>query len=489
MKGRFTLLIPFVPAGHRAVERIFGCNYGSYPMPNIFQLYAGSVLEATGFDVKIVDAPLDKWTESDFRHFLETDNSIGYVVYSTLLARDMDVAAHSILRQIKPDVPMIYIGSAPTDDPAYYLPDENSFVIRGEPELALPKLATLISSGLKADYRQMLNEIPSLSFKKGSDIQNNPFEGIIENLDLIPHPARHLVDPKKYFSPKFGVSPVTVMLTSRGCTAKCIYCVPCSLSFAREIEYKKNTHKKPPVRMRSTENVIEEIELIAKEGYKAVSIIDDQFIWGDKRTVAIAEAFKKHGLVWGCLARPDMITDNIAKALGESNCRFVDLGVESFDPKVLEYVGKDIAIDQIENAIRLLKKYRVFVKANILLGSSPLETKESIRHTIERAIELGVDSIMVGATNPFPGTEFYEMAKSNGWFIKGDYYPTDSQREWVMEYPNFSREDMDEMLRWANRRFFLRPTFFFKQIHRLKNPSDFARTVATFFKKLSWTWQ
>ena len=484
-----TFLTPYVPAGHRPVERIFGCNYGLYPMPNIFVLYAASSMETAGFDVRIVDAPIENWTESDFIEYLKKDRSIVYVIYSTLLAREMDLEAHKLIRSLRPDAIIIYIGPAPTDNPNLYLCDRLSYVLRGEPELALVDLVKSLVENEGKKVPGTLETLPGLSYRRNGEIRNNPSTGVIENLDILPHPARHLVNPSKYFSPKFGVSPVTVMLTSRGCTAKCIYCVPCSLSFARELEYKKTFSKKPPVRMRSAENIIEEIDLISKAGYKGVSVIDDQFFWGEERTVRIADAFRMNNLAWGCLGRANMITENIAIALGKSNCRYVDLGVESLDPKVLEYVKKGVTVEETENAIKLLKKYRVFVKANILIGSSPLETKESIRHTINRAIELGVDSIMVGATNPFPGTEFHELARINGWFVKGDYYPTDSQREWVMEYPDFSRKDMDEMLRWANRRFFLRPAFFIRQIHRLRNPSDFIRTVRTFFHKLRWTWQ
>lgn len=483
------MLVPYVPVGERVVERMFGCNYDLYPMPNIFVLYASSMLESAGFEVSYIDAPLDGWTEEQFRNFIRDDSSSAYVVYSVLLAKRLDMDAHKLIRQIKPDIPMVYAGPAPTDDPAFFLHDENSYVVRGEPELTLVDLMKLIANVSGKPGKDQVLSIPGISILSDGQVQNSPSGGVIENLDALPHPARHLVDSSKYFSPKLGTSPVTEMITSRGCNARCIYCVPCSLSFARELEYKKTHDRKPPVRMRSEENVIEEIDLIAKDGIKGVSIIDDQFLWGEKRTAAIANAFKRHNIAWGCLARADMVTEPIAKILSKTNCKYIDLGVESFNPAILEYIQKGVSVEQTENAIRMLKKHGVFVKANILLGSSPLETRETVKQTVKRAIELGIDSIMVGSTNPFPGTQFYELAKKNGWFIKGDYYPSDPQREWVIEYPNFSRQDMDEMLRWANRKFFFRFGFFVRQIYRLKNPVDFVKTVRTFYKKVGWIWQ
>ena len=50
--------------------------------------------------------------------------------------------------------------------------------------------------------------------------------------------------------------------------------------------------KKPPVRSGLPENIIEEFKLLKSQGYKAVNIQDDQFVWGEERTVKICEGIK-----------------------------------------------------------------------------------------------------------------------------------------------------------------------------------------------------
>lgn len=70
-----TFLVPPPLDGNPPPERVFGCNYGLYPWPNIFILQPAAVLEEEGHDVGFVDAPIEKWDEGDLDEFLRGDNS------------------------------------------------------------------------------------------------------------------------------------------------------------------------------------------------------------------------------------------------------------------------------------------------------------------------------------------------------------------------------------------------------------------------------
>jgi radical SAM superfamily enzyme YgiQ (UPF0313 family) len=50
----------------------------------------------------------------------------------------------------------------------------------------------------------------------------------------------------------------------------------------------------------------------------------------------------------------------------------------------------------------------------------PVETKETVEQTIRSPKELDVFSIQVSLAAPYPGTELYEQARLNGWFVKQD---------------------------------------------------------------------
>lgn len=201
--------------------------------------------------------------------------------------------------------------------------------------------------------------------------------------------------------------------------------------------------------------------------------MDDNFIINKKRLQPIGETLKKHGIIWGCQARADAINEEIAAMLQEYNCRYVDLGVESFNNQILAYIRKDITEEQIYTAIHLLKKHKVPVKLNILIGTSPLETEDTIKETLRKARDLQVDQVMFNIVSPFPATEFYELAKKNGWIEGGDYVPTDVQRHSILNYPNLSAEQMERLLFRNNLKFFLSPSFIWRNIRKFSSFRDF----------------
>jgi radical SAM superfamily enzyme YgiQ (UPF0313 family) len=356
--------------------------------------------------------------------------------------------------------------------------DEHIIAVRGEPELTVSELVTALAKG------QNFDSIKGISFLKEGKITHNHTRELIENLDILPFPARHFIEKYPYTNPKLKKHPYTTVLTSRNCPFKCIYCVPSSLTFAREIEYKKNTGKKPTVSYRSTDNIIKELDMLAEKGYRAIAFIDDNFIVKADRLRLICDCIKKHGFSWGCQARADAITEEVAQILHDSKCGFVDLGVESFNDDILKYVKKGITTEQIYNGIELLKKYKVPVKLNILIGTSPLETKATIKETLRKAKSLKVSQVMFNIVSPFPGTEFYEIARENGWIAGGDYVPTDVQHRSILNYPNLSRKEMEKLLFRNNILFFLRPSFILRNIGRFNSFSDFFTALKALKRKL-----
>lgn len=475
---KITFLTPPSLDNNPPAERVFGCNYGIYPIPNIFILYPAAVLEEDGHKVVFIDGPIENWDRKKLIKFLEMDDSDIYAIYTVFLSEKTDLQLHNLIRKIKNDMSIIFFGPQPTYRPEHYLKDENTFIIRGEPELTFKELVNELVNG------RSLNKIDGISYKVNGKIIHNKPRNIIENLDILPFPARHLVKKDLYYNPKLNKKPFTAMLTSRGCSHRCYYCVPCSNSFVRELEWKKYYHQKPRVTLRSPKNIAEEFEFLKEDGYKSVSILDDQFVWGEKRTVEICNRIKNIGIEWGCLSRADHLNENIVKAMAKANCKYVDIGVESFDQKILDYIKKDMKVETIFKAVKLLKKYGIDTKLNILLGSCPLETKETIEKNIEIAKKLDADVVMFGACTPFPGTEFYEIAKKKGWIVTGDYIPVDPQKKSIISYPHLKNTEIEKLLRKANRKFYLRLDFLTRKAIEKKSFRNIKNGFKALKKKL-----
>ena len=479
---RITFLIPPTFQKERPAERTAGCTTIVYPMVNIYELTVAAILEKEGYSVFYEDFISSKRTLQQLTDFLKRDESDIYLFWSVNLSIKNDREVSDLIHTCSPDAYIVYMGPAPTLYAKDFLRFHRQIVVRGEPETSIKELCKQIAQ------KESYGEVKGISYLTPENtIQHNPSRELLKELDSLPFSARHLIDKKYYTNPKLKRSPYTAMITSRNCPFHCTFCVPSSLTFARELESKAVTGKKPFISMRSPENVVQEIDMLASEGYKAIAFLDDNFITTEKRLVIIAEALKRHGIIWGCQARADAITENVARILSESKCRFVDIGVESFDNEILKYIKKDITKEQIIDSIRLLNKYKVPVKLNILIGTSPLETKETIKETLDTAIHLKADQVMINIVAPFPGTDFYAEAKKNNWIVDGDYVPTDVQHHSILSYPNLTDKEMERLLFRYNFRFFIRPRFIYSQIFRFSSFSEFWKALKALKNKLI-TW-
>ena len=479
---KITFLIPPCYDHKQPAERSAGCTRIVYPMINIYELTAAATLRQAGYRVSYEDFVFDNHAGGPemFDRFLAADDSDAYLIWTVNLSLESDLEAVRHIRKFHPGVPVVLTGPGATYYVRKALYDNKTYIVRGEPELTLIELMTALENNLP------LEDIRGLSYLDNeSRVINNAPRPLNNDLDSLPFPARDLLGDRKYHNPKLKTGPYTTAFTSRNCPFHCIYCVPSSLSFAREIEFgRENNGRKPTIGFRSLESVEKEMDTLAAMGYKAIGFMDDNFIWNEERTAGLCRIMRKHGMVWGCQARVDAITENIARMLGESGCKYVDLGIESFDEGILKYIKKGISPDDIRRAVALLKKYDVPVKLNVLIGSSPLESRETVRYTLHEVKKLDVDQVMFNIVSPFPGTKYYEECKANGWIKGGEYRPTDVQRESILNLPLISAEEMEKLLFRNNISYFIRPRFIVKQMKRFRSFSEFTAALKALKIKL-----
>lgn len=474
-----TFLVPPCYDHKQPAERSAGCTRVVYLAPNIYELTVAGLLESIeGMELTYLDCVAKSLTVKQFNAEMQRSKADVFLIWAVNLSIDSDLCAIGDIRKYHPEVPVILMGPGPTYFTSKCLIDENVYVVRGEPEQTVAELVKALRDGRNVD------SIEGLSYLKYNKIHHNKARALMTELDSLPFPARHLIENVRYYNPKLKTGPYTTMFTSRNCPFRCIYCVPSSLSFAREIEYKKENGRKPPISFRSVESIEREVAMLHDAGYKAIGFMDDNFIWNEERTGAICDVMKKYDMVWGCEARVDAITEPIARMLGESNCRYVDLGVESFDDEILKYIRKGITVADIYKAINLLARYKVPVKLNILIGSCPLETKETVKKTLREAKKLPVDQVMFNIVSPFPGTEYYKLCKKNGWIVGDDYKPTDVQRNSILNLPSLSAREMERLLFRNNVSFFLSPKFIRRQLGRFTSWREFTNSAKALKIKL-----
>ena len=371
---------------------------------------------------------------------------------------------------------MIFHGPEPTRSPDEYL-GPSRIVIRGEPERHV--LDVLQGSNPKgvsywADDKAVHAE---------ADPNMIPY-------DELPHPDRlpgRLVAFKTaYHNPKFRRGPFTTLMASRGCAHRCVFCVPNSISFARELDHVKAFGKKPLVSAASSGYVFDEFKMLAGQGFKSIMVVDDQFLWSKERTLAICDGVGPLKLDWGCLSRADSLLDQqVVKALALAGCRTIDIGVESLSQEVLDRVEKDLKAEDVARAVRNLVEFGIEPKINIMFGTCGLETPDTIRRTVETLRAMPVHNVMFSIATPFKGTRFHDACAASGALVD-DSDQVDPIAMAKVSYPGLSAKELQDLNRWAYRRFYLRPGILFHRLRSLRSARDFFQDLRT-AAKILWT--
>jgi radical SAM superfamily enzyme YgiQ (UPF0313 family) len=167
----------------------------------------------------------------------------------------------------------------------------------------------------------------------------------------------------------------------------------------------------------------------------------------------------------------------VISSMATCGCKLVAIGIESFNQKILDYIGKGCRVEVFYSAIKKLKKYGISTELNILLGSSPFETKETIRQTFQEVLRLDPEYALFSICTPFPFTIFNEKAKKEGWMVRPEYEAVDPIRESFISYPHLSKEELENTVRRLYLSYYFRPGFLLKKTAEITSWRDFKNKI------------
>ena len=125
-------------------------------------------------------------------------------------------------------------------------------------------------------------------------------------------------------------------------------------------------------------------------------------------------------------------------------------GVESGDQEILNRAKKGLDLNKLRDVVKMTKEMGIKVHLTFMFGL-PGETWETVRKTINLALELDPDSIQFSICTPFPGTEYFEWAEKNGFLLTKDWSKYDGASTAVIRTESMSKEDLEEALEMARR--------------------------------------
>jgi anaerobic magnesium-protoporphyrin IX monomethyl ester cyclase len=398
------------------------------------------------YSVEVVDAIAGRMGWEEFQRLLRDKRPRYYItqvtaptltndMYGTFLARSLGAKTIAFGTHVTP-MTQETMGPFPSLD----------FVLRGEPELTLRELIDTLEEAEAGEERAVdLSHVQGLAWRRDGQIVVNADRPFIPSLDDLPLPMHHLLPLDKYRIPMLK-GPYTFIVTSRGCPGGCRFCI-------KHVSYQYS------VRVRSPENIVEELWLLKDLGIHNIHMYADLFTVDRQQVMGLCSLILKEGLKirWTCNSRVDFVDEEMLQLMGKSGCWMISWGIESANEEILRRARKRISLEKVERALRWSKAAGIKNWGYFIIGL-PGETEETIQQTIDFSKKLPLDLALFHIAAPYPGTPFFFEVLENGWFRPGTRWEeVDMDRSTVLDYPGLSAEQLERAAQRAFREWAMRP--------------------------------
>lgn len=364
-------------------------------------LHIGSYLKSFGHEVTLLDPDTSPGFQERFRETLSKTDLVGFSLMTCQVHYALPLM--QFIRKYYPDLPVVAGGIHPT-----LLPEETGsssfidYVVVGEGERTILELLEHLGEP------DSLKNIDGLVWKGNGSVTRNK-ERELAHLDDFPFLDYDLLE--KHILASFKNSMLSIF-TGKGCSFRCAFCV--------------NQVLKQRFRGKSAPRVLAEIEFcLARFNSKDIYFRDDNFFHSRKRVAEILEGIlqKGYSFTWRAACRvgyfhENFLNDEMLSLLKRSGCLELKFGAESGDQRVLDYISKDITVEQ---TIRAAEKCREFgIRGNFsFITALPTETREEALRTldlIDRIKAIAPESVIIGPQpfRPYPGGRLYEDCVKQG---------------------------------------------------------------------------
>jgi radical SAM superfamily enzyme YgiQ (UPF0313 family) len=447
----------------------------------IWLCYVAGVLEASGFQVKVIDSCAYEYDLAATLKLVHDFQPQLCVVDTSTPSIYADVQTGAEIKKILPHCLVALMGTHPTALPEETLGLNEAIdaVVVGEADYIVRDLAqglagvdlTQLSRNLEL-RQNLLGQIQGLAFRAGSQITVNPPRPLISDLDELPWVSqvykRHL-DPGKYF---FAASdyPEVQIMTARGCIARCSFCV-----------YPQTIHGYR-YRTRTPENVAEEFAWINQHlpEVREIGIEDDTFTGDQKRVIRFCQELlqRQIKIKWYCNVRADLRLETM-QWMKKAGCALAVVGYESANPVVLKNINKRITPEMIFEFSRNTQQAGLLVHGCFMAGNRG-ESRQTLEETLNLALGLMDDTVQFFPLMVYPGTQDFDWARRENLLTirdYSDYVTPEGFHNSVLRMPDMTSQEIREWCDYARRKYYLRPKYLlYKMLQQIKTPAEMRRT-------------
>lgn len=412
--------------------------YSEIPIMPMGLCYIAAVLERSGNEVQILDLLVSRYSKQKIETRLAEYQPD--IVGVTSVTMNYPIASESLkhCKDANRDITTVIGGPHVTFAPVETLNEAPwiDIVVRGEGENTMLDLV----SGKKPE------DIDGIAYRSPDGIKLTKPRGLIENLDELPVPARHLFPLSRYHALNVHAS----VIAGRGCPFNCIFCVGSKMGGRR-------------VRYRDARLIVDEVEQALAAGFTEVNLEDDLITINHKQLYAFCDEVVRRGLKfnWSAFSRADTVNPELLRRMKQAGCTWLLYGVESGNQEILDTIKKKITLEKIREGVKMANEAGINILASFIIGL-PGETKETLKQTVEFGKSLGV-SYGFNVLCPFPGTEVREKADEYGIeILTNDWTKYDCNRP-VSRTKGASPDDINATLH----DYFTRIKLLFKELEKM----------------------
>ncbi|MBU2025116.1 B12-binding domain-containing radical SAM protein, partial [Patescibacteria group bacterium] len=421
--------------------------------------YTAAVLRKDKHRIRLIDCiagkvNLKKLTKTAFKF------SPGLIIVNTAFPSIKgDMRTARILKRNCPGVKIMAFGLYPSLLEVKFMRQFPwvDFIVVGEPEWTTRELARALENKAK------IGKVNGLVYRdrtRKKIIKNKPQDLGRNNLDDLPFPARDLLDNEAYRLP-INNEKFTLLSVGRGCPFSCIYCTA-------------NVYYGKKFRKRKVNRIVDEIEeCLNRYGIKNFLFWGESFTLDQDYGEKICDEILRRNLkiVWSTTSRVDTLNQRLLDKMKKAGCVMLGLGIESINQDILDKMKKGIKVEQVKQAIKMVKKAKIKVMGHFIFGL-PGETEESAKRSRDFALKSRVEYAQFYCAVPYPKTELGALAKEKGWVETKNvsrFDLTDS----VMRNEVLSSKEIKRLRDRAYRSFYLRPRMFFQALKEVNSLRTF----------------
>lgn len=378
----------------------------NYQDDNVFPMgpgYLAAVLQMAGVTVETYCMDVFHYSLDDLRNYLNNNSydmvCLGYM--GPRFKRGVQDTCIVISQSIEKDCWFVIGGYGPSSCPEYMLKNTMADVLvigEGE-ETLLEVMMARKGKGIK------LRNIKSVAFMHNNEFVQNERRQTIRYLNELPQPAWDIFPMEKYtnclkFAGMNEDDRAFPIVSTRGCTDKCSFCFRLDSG----------------IRIRKPEQVIHDMKVLNKHyGVNYFYFVDELAIVSKRQILKLLDQIVTElpPIKFRIDCRVTCFDEDIAIALKQAGCVFLNIGFETSSQKVLDQMNKRATITQNVKAAELALKHGLGMGINIIWGMAgdTLETMKSNAKFIKKYNQYDQIRTMRPVT-PYPGSPLFNIAVS-----------------------------------------------------------------------------